>query len=138
MIGLDTNVLARYYIADRTDTEAQGQRIAAQRLIDSGQPLMLCKTVLLELEWLMRGYYGFSPAQTLPVLRHLLGIPYIVIEDRDRVEQAIANYAAGLEFADALHHTSYRDCASMASFDERRFARCAKKLGLSPPVSVLK
>lgn len=138
MIGLDTNVLARYYIADRTDAEALRQRIAAQRLIDSGQPLMLCKTVLLELEWLMRGFYGFTPAQTIPVLRHLLGISYIVIEDRDRVEQAVANYEAGLEFADALHHISYRDCASMASFDERRFARRAKKLGLSPPVAVLK
>jgi len=34
MIGLDTNVLARYYIADRTDTEALRQRIAAQRLIE--------------------------------------------------------------------------------------------------------
>lgn len=138
MIGLDTNVLARYYIADRTDAEALRQRIAAQRLIDSGQPLMLCKTVLLELEWLMRGFYGFTPAQTIPVLRHLLGISYIVIEDRDRVEQAVANYEAGLEFADALHHISYRDCASMASFDDRRFARRAKKLGLSPPVAVLK
>lgn len=86
----------------------------------------------------MRGFYGFTPAQTIPVLRHLLGISYIVIEDRDRVEQAVANYEAGLEFADALHHISYRDCASMASFDDRRFARRAKKLGLSPPVAVLK
>ncbi|NGZ84484.1 type II toxin-antitoxin system VapC family toxin [Duganella aceris] len=54
MIGLDTNVLARYYIDDSTDAEAKRQRPAAQRLIDSGQPLSVCKTVIVELEWLMR------------------------------------------------------------------------------------
>ena len=55
MIGLDTNVLARYHIEDATDDEAEPQREAARRLIESGQPLMVSKTVLLELEWLMRG-----------------------------------------------------------------------------------
>jgi hypothetical protein len=99
---------------------------------------MLCKTVLLELEWLMRGFYGFSPAETIPVLRHLRGIPYLAVADRGRVEQAIANYAAGLEFADALHHASYRDGASMASFDGHRFARRAKKPGLSPVLAIPK
>jgi predicted nucleic-acid-binding protein len=44
MIGLDTNVLARYYIDDSTDPEAKRQRPLAQRLIDSGQPLSVCKT----------------------------------------------------------------------------------------------
>jgi hypothetical protein len=42
MIGLDTNVLARYYIDDHTDVEAQRQRLIAQHLIDSGQPLVIC------------------------------------------------------------------------------------------------
>ncbi len=58
MIGLDTNILARYYIQDEGDEEAEKQHLAACRLIESGQPLMVCKTVLLELEWVMRGYYG--------------------------------------------------------------------------------
>jgi predicted nucleic-acid-binding protein len=34
MIGLDTNVLARYYIDDEAHTEAQRQRLAARRLIE--------------------------------------------------------------------------------------------------------
>jgi predicted nucleic-acid-binding protein len=42
MIGLDTNVLARYYIEDETDTEAAQQRLAAKRLVESGRPLMIC------------------------------------------------------------------------------------------------
>ena len=35
MIGLDTNVLARYYIEDAADAQAQKQRLAARRLLVS-------------------------------------------------------------------------------------------------------
>ncbi|MCP4698902.1 MAG: type II toxin-antitoxin system VapC family toxin [Gammaproteobacteria bacterium] len=61
MTGLDTNVLARYYIQDDSDAEAEQQHLAARNLLESGQPLMVCKTVFLEFEWVMRGYYGFAP-----------------------------------------------------------------------------
>ena len=74
MIGLDTNVLARYYIDDEADGEAQSQRSAARRLVESGQPLMVCKSVILELEWVMRGYYGFAQAQVALVMQHLLAM----------------------------------------------------------------
>ena len=57
MIGLDTNILARYYIDDDADSQAQSQRLAARRLLDSGQLLMVSKSVLLELEGVMRGCY---------------------------------------------------------------------------------
>jgi hypothetical protein len=41
-----------------------------------------------------------------------------------------------IEFALVGDHASYRACASMASFDDRKFARRAKKLGLAPKVVV--
>ena len=136
MIWLNTNVLARYYVEDRSDAEAQRQRVAARRLIESGRPLMVCKTVILELEWLTRGYYGFAQAEAVSVLRNLLGLRHINIEDRSTLEQALSQCDAGVDLADALHHASYRACAGMASFDDRRFARRAKKLGLAPAVGV--
>ena len=134
MIGLDTNILARYYIDDKSDAQAQRQRIAARRLIESGQPLMACKTVILEFEWVMRGYYRFSQVEAVTVLRHLLALAHVTIEDRGTVEQALSHCDAGIDLADALHHASYRACASMATFDDRKFARRAKKLGLAPAV----
>ena len=137
MIGLDTNVLARYYIDDDADAQAQRQRLAARRLIESGQPLMVGKSVILELKWVMRGYYSFALAEVVSVMRHLLGQTHIMVEDRESVEQALSNCEAGLDFADALHHASYRSCASVASFDNRKFARRAKKLGLAPAIVVL-
>jgi len=137
MIGLDTNVLARYYIDDEADAEAQRQRLAARRLIESGQPLMVCKSVVLELEWVMRGYYGFDHAEVASVMRHLLAQAHIALEDREAIEQALSNSEAGIDFADALHHASYKSCESLATFDDRKFARRAKKLGLAPAVMVL-
>ena len=137
MIGLDTNVLARYYVDDKADVEAQRQRIAARRLIESGKPLMVCKTVILEFEWVMRGYYGFASAEAVSVLRHLLALPSVTVEDRSTVEQALSQCEAGIDLADALHHASYRACESMATFDDKKFARRAKRLGLAPGVSLL-
>ncbi|TAL04662.1 MAG: PIN domain-containing protein [Porticoccaceae bacterium] len=136
MIGLDTNILARYYIQDETDEEAAGQHAAARTLVESGQPLMVCKTVVLELEWVMRGYYRFEPQQVAAVLRHLLSLPQVTIEDREAVALAVSAGDAGLAFTDALHHASYRGCKSMASFDDRKFARRARRLGLVPAVIV--
>ncbi|MFZ4760806.1 MAG: type II toxin-antitoxin system VapC family toxin [Burkholderiaceae bacterium] len=137
MIGLDTNVLARYYVADSGDAEAQRQRQAARRLIESGQPLMVSKTVVLEFEWVMRGYYGFAQSEVASVLRHLLGLVQVTVEDRDVVERALAQCDAGIDFADALHHASYRACQSVATFDDRKFARRAKRLGMTPAVTLL-
>jgi len=48
-----------------------------------------------------------------------------------------ANCDAGVDFADALHHASYKACASVATFDDRKFARSAKRLGLAPAVTVV-
>jgi predicted nucleic-acid-binding protein len=134
MTGLDTNVLARYYIAGGAEAATAGQREAARRLLESGQPLRVSKTVVLELEWVMRGYYRFSAQDISRVLHHLLGLAHVTVEDRAAVTQALANFEAGLDFADALHHASYRDCDRMASFDGRRFASRVKRLGLTPRV----
>ena len=62
---------------------------------------MVSKTVLLELEWVMRGYYEFGRAEILSVLRHLFALPHVMIEDRLVAEQVLTNFASGLDFADA-------------------------------------
>ncbi len=137
MIGLDTNVLARYFLSG-TDAGAAitRQEQAARRLLEGDAPLHICKTVLLELEWVMRGLYATGREQFATVLEHLLALPHVTVEDRLAVEDALNSHRSGLDFADALHHASYRTCASMASFDDRKFGRRIAKLGLPPPVTV--
>lgn len=134
--GLDTNVLARYYVNDAADAKSTAQREAARRLVESGRPLAVSKTVLLELEWVLRGYYGFARSEVAQVFEHLMARPGIQVETRPTVERALAGYASGLDFADALHHASYAECADMATFDDRGFTRRARRLGLMPPVGL--
>ncbi len=138
MIGLDTNILARYYIQDKADTEAKKQHESARKLIESGKPLMVCKTVILEFEWVMRGYYQFTSSDVGAVFQHLLSLEHVTLEDRESINQAIAIFELGFDFADALHHTSYIDCIHIASFDDKKFARHAKRMGLMPSVLVPK
>jgi predicted nucleic-acid-binding protein len=136
MIGLDTNILARYYVDDENDVETQKQQLAAKKLFESGQDLKVSKTVLLEFEWVLRGYYHFDVDEIISVLQHLLSQSHLHIEAREEVKQAIADLTDGLDFADALHHAYYQDCEAMASFDDRKFARPIKKLGLAPRVVI--
>jgi len=137
VIGLDTNVLARYFVAEaEADATTESQRQAAQRLIESGQPLYLPKTVVLELEWVLRGYYRFDVEDVLRVLDQLLNHPCLTAEDRPGLEQAVAGLRSGLDFADALHHASCRGCEAVASFDDRGFARKIRTLNLAPRVVV--
>lgn len=132
VIGLDTNVLARYFLAgmEPASIATSRQADAARRLIEGDRPLQVCKTVLLELEGVMRGLYGTRPAQFFAVASHLLALPQVTIEDRASVETAREAHRSGLDFADAWHHAGYRACAALASCDDRRFGRRAVKLDL--------
>lgn len=136
MIGLDTNVLARYYVAS-TDVPSQKQSALAHKLIESGKRLYVSKSVLLELEWVLRGYYKSPVADVLVVLHHLQTLPNLELEDRLGVDWAIDALADGFDFADALHHASYRQCRQVTTFDDKKFARRATDRGWKPPVKVL-
>lgn len=136
MIGLDTNVLARYYVAS-SDAASQHQSALARKLIESGKSLYVSKSVVLELEWALRGYYKSPPTEVLSVLRHLVSMPNVQIEDRVAIELAISALADGFDFYDALHHASSRHCTSLATFDDHELAHRAATRGWKPPVTVL-
>lgn len=136
MIGLDTNVLARYYVAS-PDAPSQQQGALARKLIESGKRLYVSKSVVLELEWVLRGYYKSPSVDVLTVLRHLQALPNVEIEDRVAVDLAVNALADGFDFADALHHASYRQCTSVVTFDDRKFARRATTRGWKPSVKAL-
>ena len=139
MIGLDTNILARYYAAaGSTDDAATAQQCeASRRLIDSGKRLMVSQTVVLELEWVLRGRYKVTSDDIQAVFLHLLSLSHVEFEDRVAVQFAVDALGLGFDFADALHHSAYRSCSSIATFDDKGFARRAKKAALKPTVKLL-
>lgn len=141
MMGLDTHVLVRYYVQATPDVDDDAtfqQCEAARKLIDSGKRLMVGKTVVLELEWVLRGRYELQADEVQQVLAHLLSLGHVEIEDRVAVQAAVSALSLDFDFANALHHASYRTCASVATFDERGFARKAKKHGIKPAVHLVK
>lgn len=136
MIALDTNILARFYVDDPSDPEAARQRPIARRVLAESPRLFVPLTVILELEWVLRAFYGFSAQDFVKVVNHLLGLPNVNVEEWPRVADALAWHAEGMDFADALHLQASGHCERFLSFDDRRFARRAKKLGIKPEVVV--
>lgn len=134
MKSLDTNVLARFFVDDPDDAQAAAQRPAAVAALS--ERAFVAVTVLLELEWVMRGFYGLPQRDIARALRALAGIEHLVIEDRDAVLAALDAFESGLDFADALHLTRSARASAVVTFD-RQLARRARRLAVSPPVEWL-
>jgi predicted nucleic-acid-binding protein len=132
--ALDTNVLARFFIDDDDDPQAARQRpLAVQALAER---CFVWVTVLLELEWVMRGFYELPRPDISRVFRALAGIDHVTLEDRDAVLMAVDAFDRGLDFADALHVARSRRASGFATFN-RRLAKRAQALALLPPVERL-
>ena len=134
MIALDTNILARFYCDDPNDPEAKRQRPLVLRLFREAEAMFVPVTVILEFEWIMRGFYERSREEFARILRHLLGLSNVTVEDWEAVTNAVALHLEGLDFADALHWARSRHCQQMVSFDDRGFARKIKRRNLNPAV----
>jgi predicted nucleic-acid-binding protein len=132
--ALDTNVLARFFIDDPDDAQAARQRPAAIAAL--AERAFVSVTVLLELEWVMRGFYELPDREISRVLRALASVEHVTLEDRDAVLEAIDAFDRGLDFADALHLARSSRASGFATFD-RRLAKRAKDLALMLPVQLL-
>ena len=134
MRALDTNVLARFFVDDADDSQAARQRPAAVAAL--AERSFVSVTVLLELEWVMRGFYELPTKDVSRVLRALASIEHVTLEDRDAVLIALDGFDKGLDFADALHMARSSRASGFATFD-RRLAKRAKRLVLELPAELL-
>lgn len=103
--------------------QAAQQCPLAFRVLSESPQLFVPLTVILELEWMLRAFYGFTAEDFARVIRHLLGLPNVMVEEWPRIN-------------DALHLQASAHCKEMLSFDHRRLARRASSLGISPAVVV--
>ena len=133
MIAVDTNILVRYAVKDD-----RFQAAAATDFLARNNCSVL-KTVLLELVWVLSSPAGYNlPRETvLERLYHILGLPNIETEDATHSAQALTWYAAGMDFADALHLAGSMGLAGFATFD-RKFATIAEKLNAFPSVVLVR
>ena len=119
MIGLDTNVLARYLTQD---DPAQSRRASAV-IADAtrrGDRCVIDVIVLCELVWVLREAYGFDRGTVVTTLEKILDTGEFVIEDRDLARRTLADYRRGPgDFSDYLIGWRNRQagCSETATFD---------------------
>jgi predicted nucleic-acid-binding protein len=130
MIALDTNVVIR---ALTQDEPAQAKKAA--RLL-RGDSLHVSKTVLVEVEWVLRKAYGFPADRINDALGRFVGLRTLTVEDRPAVVRALDWHARGMDFADALHLASSAAATAFATFDAA-LARRASQAQAQPPVRLL-
>lgn len=98
MIALDTNVWVRYLT---NDDPVQAER--AMWILREAKEVLIPKSVLLELEWVLRAVYAQPPAVIYRALLQMLGLPNVRMAAPEQVAGALELYRTGFDFADALH-----------------------------------
>jgi predicted nucleic-acid-binding protein len=131
MIAVDTNILARFFVKDADDPESAKQQPAAIRVM-SGK-VFVSASVVLEFEWVLRGFYEFPRKEIQRIFQSLCGLENVQIENRDAILVALNGYQQGLDFADSLHLTSAQSCNAFVTFDHKLRNR-ARTLSSTPPV----
>ena len=116
------------------DDPEQARRVAD--LIDASPACFVPITVVLELEWVLRGAYRLERGAVIAALEGLMAIRQVHLEQEDLVRQALAWHQQGLEFADALHLLRSEGCARFATLD-RALVNTASGLQLQPVVHLV-
>ncbi len=122
MIGIDTNILVRFFT---NDDKAQAQYAA--KLIENNV-IFISKTVLLETEWVLRYSYELSPAVIYKAFENLLGLPRITVEDPACIIKAMQWFNHGLDFADAIHLASSNQVTNKFATLDKIFIKKAKQI----------
>jgi predicted nucleic-acid-binding protein len=96
MIGLDTNALVRWLLADALEGEdaAQAARVG-RALAARGDAAHVNPVVLVECLWVLRARFGRTRAQIADILKALLAAPQIDLGHRAAVERALERFQRG-------------------------------------------
>lgn len=119
MIGIDTNVLVRFLTRD-DERQFRRARNLIRREAESGDPVLISLTVLLETEWVLRSRYGLDKHQILTTFSDLLAAADLTFEDESSIEEALFLWKdSPAQFADCLIGARHRalGCRATASFD---------------------
>ncbi|MER2603539.1 MAG: type II toxin-antitoxin system VapC family toxin [Candidatus Competibacter phosphatis] len=122
MLAVDTNVIVR--IVTNDDPE-QAQRAVA---LFERERIFIAKTVLLEVEWVLRFSYHLPRGIIAPTLRKVVGLQQVEVENPDEIFIALDGYEQGLDFADALHLASSGRAEGFATFDQKMAKRASQFL----------
>jgi predicted nucleic-acid-binding protein len=121
MIGVDTNVLVRYIVADDED---QTRRAAAflEGAFSVDDPGFVSVVVLVELVWVLERTYRFSPDEIAGAIESVLRAEPLRTDRRAEVVEALGVFQTKQgSCADALIATlaERAGCAHVVTFDRK-------------------
>jgi predicted nucleic-acid-binding protein len=121
VIGLDTNVLVRYFAQDDTKQSAAATRLIEEAL-SAERPGYVSQIVLVELVWVMESCYDSTKTEIIEVLRRLLHAKQVVVQDADTVWKSVRRFEkVGADFTDCLIDAVSKalQCDFTATFDKK-------------------
>ena len=118
--AVDTNVLVRLLTRDDT---AQW-RVAARLLTET--VFVLTPMVLLETEWVLRSRFRYDVATIHRLFGELLQLDRVEAVDGNALAGALDGYAAGMDFADAMHIAHLPRDLDFLTFDEDLASRAGR------------
>ena len=102
MIGIDTNVLVRYFTLDDPLQGRLAQRFINEQLVSHGAGF-ISLVVLAELAWVLRSHYKATRLELIQIVEQLLAHDHLEIQETNAVWLALDEYdQSGVDFADAL------------------------------------
>lgn len=119
MIGLDTNVLVRYFAQD--DAVQSKRATALMESLSAEHPGYVSQVALVELVGVLARCYSVERGQLKDILESMVGTKELLVEGADAVRKALRVFAASdkADFADCLIERSghVADCEYTATFD---------------------
>ena len=118
MIGLDSNVLARFFLQD--DAQQSPKANELMQLLTLSDPGWVGVATILELVWVLESKKRFDRPTIARTLDRLLLQEGIVVEQAEYVHDAVRLFRRGnADFADCLIASSARaaGCSRTATFD---------------------
>jgi predicted nucleic-acid-binding protein len=119
MIGIDTNILTRFFAKDNHLQTLKARAILASLTLE--EPGWVPLATILELVWVLTSSFRANRLQVCALLDELLGREEIVIENADMIHHAMDMYRRGnADFADCLISSSARaaGCSKTLTFDK--------------------
>ena len=120
MIGLDTNILARFFTQDDAAQSAQANRVI--ELCSGDHPGYISIIVLAELFWLFEKTYKYSRGQQVALLGNMLEVEDLKIESSDEVRLAAKALSShkSVQLADCLIgiRNAKSGCTTTKTFDK--------------------
>ena len=130
MIGIDTNVLLRFLLADDTRQSARALRFMRDE-ISAAQPGYVSLVTLLEVVWVLDSLYEFDAGQQIAVVEDLLAVEALEIAECAAVARAIAvsrDRSAGFQDCLVAILGERAGCVATVTFDSKAARRAGMTL----------